>query len=389
MTMGVTHCSALSPICRARWKGCLLVAMMCLAVPSLEAQPSEAALLRYARDVWDITDHTDEILAARLAGAYEGIPYKDWITFAISTRDAYNDYETCVRRRAASEEHAACYVALANVIARPASELGTAYALKATGLSGVAAMGALGSWFIQRELVAFFRLVNETALDAQVRLYVEARRCGLSQREILRRPSGSVLPLPGRCNRAIAKMGEWLFVGSWTSAQNPLPHGADYGADDVFAYAEAVYQSGEGAAQAQRDLLIVGNTFAQLLSTVQSSTIVIVSASMPERKRDGRRWDGGFGAMTNPDPVVFIYTGSVEACRTPASLSNAFAVRWSQRCMVGLAPGDLLTVALFDYDPADPDLVGQWSGSWEGIVSLGGSVVVAPDATVLLNLDTP
>ncbi|MEL7361098.1 MAG: hypothetical protein AAFN13_03425 [Bacteroidota bacterium] len=346
-----------------------------------KAQPLEQKVINYVRGTWEVTSLTDEILYQRLAGAYQDIPFRHYVDYALETADAFERFLACERRRSASFEAAGCYVELANVGLQPVAAVFRDYALSQTGLSGVAATAELGSWFIQRQLYAFFDAVEERALDTQVQLYVEARRCGLSEQQILR--ADVVLPLPGRC-RTIAKLGDWLYVNSWNSPQNPVRYGSSYGAREVFEYAEVVYQAGQGVPRVDQELREVGEAFARYVSTVTEQRFIVASAALPQRKPDGRRWDGGFGEMPKPDPLVQVYVNDAVVCQTTAVLSNVFELFWGQPCVLGVGDGDTIRVVLYDFDPAESDYVGAWRGTWSDLVRTRGNLEVARGATVKL-----
>ena len=57
------------------------VTFVALTTTSVFAQPSNRELREYVRDAWRVTSLTDEAASEVFATDYNGIPFRDWISF--------------------------------------------------------------------------------------------------------------------------------------------------------------------------------------------------------------------------------------------------------------------------------------------------------------------
>ena len=74
------------------------------------------------------------------------------------------------------------------------------------------------------------------------------------------------------------------------------------------------------------------------------------------RKPNGKPWDGGFGAVSAPDPYVLIYINGVKVKRTPVH-KNQFSVSLNQTWN-NLRVGTQVKLVVIDKDLSADDRIG-------------------------------
>ncbi len=289
------------------------LALSALLPVGAHAQPSDRALLRYVRSAWELTEHTDDVLLEHFGSEHQGIPFRAWIGFAMDVPEVLS---------ALDEED---YARAARASLEMARERTADYALAQVGLTGVAATAQLATWPIRRGLDRFLQAVAEQAFESQLRLYVEARTAGASVEEILRLPPGELLD---GAHLPITKTDDgWLYQRGWRDLAVP---GME--PEEVFAYAERLYQASLRRAHTRRELRDVQAAFVRSASeggqpgaNARRYTLQIESARMAPMKAAGLRWDFGFGGTERPDPFLVVLVDGSPACTTPEGLSDTFA----------------------------------------------------------------
>jgi len=159
----------------------LLIAVGLLwGTPVLCAAVTPQQLKDYIQRVWELTDLTDEVIVETLNTTYEGIPFKEYVTFLVAAPDivqplAQGDYRTAARNAA-----------------NLAKDVTISAVLKHAGLASVAAPARLAYWPIEYSLSVFSTAVSKKSFQRQLALYFEAREFN-SYRDIKNRPPGELL----------------------------------------------------------------------------------------------------------------------------------------------------------------------------------------------------
>lgn len=197
-------------------------------------------------------------------------------------------------------------------------------------------------------------------------------------------------PHPG--DRVAVRRGQPIAEVGTTSPQPIGPHlhfEVRMGAEQVvdpFGCAPAVAAKDPGSCG--RPLWLTGDG-APDGTPARRFVLTIIDAVIRSTKSDGRRWDVGFGGMEYPDPVVVLYVDGRAVCATPEGLSDTTLPAWNQRCTFVAEATSSVHLVVYDWDPADPDFIGEWQGTMSDLQALGGQLQGGAVQRLQFSLESP
>lgn len=163
---------------------------------------TDAERIARIRQVWDVSDLTDDLISTTLNTSYRGVPYKEWVDHLFTVYDVQaalsaRDYNQAVR-----------------IVVNFGFKQGLNALIDDTIFASVFGIARLAAWPIEQGLNGFADAVVKKAYARQLFLYRALRDAGNSHEAIVALEPADLLDAPGINGGVVTKTDQrWLTAG--------------------------------------------------------------------------------------------------------------------------------------------------------------------------------